>query len=96
MNKRIKKKRKQALYQTIISKLSVTPANPDGVMVIQLDYSEFSLDDFDNLGEILREINERGIRTYALDSRYDLYTLENKQELIALFEEQIRILKEEK
>ena len=95
MNKRIKKKRKQALYQTIISKLSMTPVNPDGVMVIQLDYSEFSLDDFDNLGEILTEINERGIRTYALDSRYDLYTLENKQELIALFEEQIRILKGE-
>ena len=95
MNKRIKKKRKEALYRTIISKLSVTPINPDGVMVIQLDYSEFSLDDFDNLGEILTEINERGIRTYALDSRYDLYTLENKQELIALFEEQIRILKGE-
>lgn len=95
MNKRIKKKRKQVLYQAIISKLSVTPVNPDGVMVIQLDHSELSLDDFDILDEILIEINERGIRAYAFDSRYDLYTLDNKQELIALFEEQIRILKGE-
>lgn len=95
MNKRIKKKRKQALYQAIISKLSVTPVNPDGVIVIQLDHSELSLDDFDNLGEIFTEINERGIRAYAFDSRYDLYTLDNKQELIALFEEQLRILKGE-
>ena len=95
MNKRIKKKRKQALYQAIISKLSVTPVNPDGVMVIQLDHSELSLDDFDNLSEIFTEIKERGIHAYAFDSRYDLYTLDNKQELIALFEEQLRILKGE-
>lgn len=95
MNKRIKKKRKQALYQAIISKLSVTPVNPDGVIMIQLDYSEFSLDDFDNLDEILTEINKRGINTFAFDSRCDLHTLDNKQELIALLEEQIRILKGE-
>lgn len=95
MNKRIKKKRKQVLYQTIISKLSVTPVNPDGVIVIQIDMDKFDFDDIEILDEIVGVLNDSNISAYAFDRRYDVLTLDDKKELIEFFEDQLRILKGE-
>lgn len=98
MNKRIRKKRKEALHQAIISKLSVTPINSDGAIVIQFDMNKFDFDDMEILSEILGVINDSGIRAYAFDrSSYksDVITLEDKKELIEFLEDQLRILKGE-
>lgn len=95
MNKRIKKKRKQALCQTIISKLSMTPVNPDGVIEIQLDFSEFSFDECELLRELLDKLYSRGMYSFVLNRELNVTAVKDKKELIEFFEDQLRILKGE-